>query len=237
MLAAGGDAMKTMRVAGTFAAALALLAAAGPAARAQSSDTSPPTAPGNLRDVSVSDVEIALAWDRSRDDSGAVNYAVFFDDNETPFLTSADTRFSVRLNRAIGMIPGSRHTFRVRAEDASGNHAFSNTLTVAFAPGDNTPPTAPGNLRVVSNTVAGVELAWDPSTDESDLDYHVAGTPCGSLTVSGDSTRVVVPSTRTDPVCGVAPGGTATFSVVARDALDNVSAFSNSVTVTFAPDE
>ena len=228
--------MKTMRVVGTFAAALALLVAAGPAARAQSGDTSPPTAPGNLRAVSVSDVEIALAWDRSRDDSGAVNYAVFFDDNETPFLTSADTRFSVRLNRAIGMIPGSSHTFRVRAEDPSGNHSFSNTLTVAFAPGDNTPPTAPGNLRVVSNTAAGVQLAWDPSSDESDLDYHVAGTPCG-LTVSGDTTQVLVPSTRTDPVCGVVPGGTATFSVFARDALHNVSASSNSVTVTFAPDE
>ena len=178
-----------------------------------------------------------LAWDRSTDDSGAVNYAVFFDDNETPFLTSADTRFDVRLNRAIGMIPGSRHTFQVRAEDPSGNQSFSNTLTVSFAPGDNTPPTAPGNLRVVSNTAAGVELAWDPSTDASAFDYHVAGTPCSSLTVPGDTTHVLVPSVARDPVCGLVPGSTATFSVSARDAVDNVSPFSNSVTVTFAPDE
>jgi hypothetical protein len=33
-----------------------------------------------------------LAWDASTDDSGSVNYAVFFDDNPTPFLTSGDTR-------------------------------------------------------------------------------------------------------------------------------------------------
>jgi hypothetical protein len=84
---------------------------------------------------------------------------------------------------------------------------------VSFAAGDNIPPTAPSNLRVVSNTAAGVELAWDPSTDESDSDYHVV-----------------------DPVCGIGPGTTATFSVLARDALDNVSALSNSVTVTFGPD-
>jgi chitinase len=228
--------MKTLRAAAVSAAALAVLLTAGPAAMARTAaDTTPPTAPGNLRAVSVSDVEIVLAWDPSTDDSGSVNYAIFFDDNPTPFLTSAATRFDVRLNRAIGMIPGSRHTFQVRAEDPSGNHSFSDKLTVSFAPGDNTPPTAPSNLRVVSNTPAGVELAWDPSTDESDLDYHVAGTPCSPLVVPGDTTRVIVPSVATDPVCGLVPGGTATFSVWARDALDNDSAFSNSVTVTFAP--
>jgi hypothetical protein len=76
------------------------------------------------------------------------------------------------------MIPGSSHTFQVRAEDPSGNHSFSTRLTVSFAAGDNTPPTAPSNLRVVSNTASGVELAWDPSADASDFDSHVAGAPC-----------------------------------------------------------
>jgi chitinase len=228
--------MKTIRAVATSTAALAVLLTAAPAASAQRADTTPPTAPGNLRAVQVTDVDIVLAWNPSTDNSGSVNYAVFFDDNPTPFLTSADTQFDVHLNRAIGMAPGSSHTFQVRAEDPSGNRSFSNPLTVSFAPGDNTPPTAPGNLRVVSNTASGVELAWDPSTDESDFDYHVFGAPCGSLMVSGDTTHVLVPSAATDPVCGFGPGATATFSVLARDALDNFSAFSNSVTVTFAPE-
>jgi chitodextrinase len=230
--------MRTTRAVATCVAALAALLAATPAAIAQTeADATPPTAPGNLHVVSASDVDLVLAWNASTDDSGAVNYAVFFDDNPTPFLTSADTQLDVHLNRAIGMAPGSSHTFQVRAEDPSGNHSFSNTLTASFAPGDNTPPTAPSNLRVVSNTAAGVELAWDPSTDESDFDYHVSGTPCSSLAVGGDTTRVLVPSAASDPVCGLVPGGTATFSVRARDSLDNVSAPSNSVTVTFAPNQ
>jgi chitodextrinase len=227
--------MKARRAAATFAAALAFLLAAVPAAMA--ADTTPPTAPGNLHAVRVSDVDIVLAWDASTDNSGSVNYAVFFDDNATPFLASGDTQFDVRLNRAIGMVPGSSHTFQVRAEDPSGNRSFSNTLTVSFAAGDNTPPTAPSNLRVVSNTAAGVELAWDPSTDASDFDYHVAGTPCSPLVVAGGTTHVLVPSVATDPVCGLVPGTRATFSVWARDSLGNDSPFSNSVTVTFAPDE
>jgi chitodextrinase len=230
--------MKTTRTVATCAAALAALLAATPAAMARTeADTTPPTAPGNLHAVSVSDVDIVLAWNASTDDSGSVNYAVFFDDNPTPFLTSAATQLDVHLNRAIGMIPGSSHTFQVRAEDPSGNHSFSNTLTVSFAAGDNTPPTAPSNLRVVSNTASGVELAWDPSTDESDFDYHVAGTPCSPVVVRGDTTRVLVPSVATDPVCGLVPGSTVTFSVWARDSLNNDSAFSNSVTVTFAPNQ
>jgi hypothetical protein len=139
----------------------------------------------------------------------------------------------VHLNRAIGMIPGSSHTFQVRAEDPSGDHSFSNVLSVSFAAGDNTPPTAPSNLRVASITAAGVELAWDPSTDEHGFDYLVAGLPCGSGAVAGDTTHFLVPSAATDPVCGFGSGATATFAVSARDALLNFSAPSNSVTVTF----
>jgi chitinase len=48
--------------------------------------------------------------------------------------------------------------------------------------------------------------------------------------VSGTTTRVLVPGT-SDPVCGLAPGTTATFSGRARDEFDNVSASSNAVTV------
>jgi chitinase len=191
----------------------------------------PPTAPSNLHAVSVTDTDIVLAWTPSRGDG--INYAVFADQNPTPFLTSGTPSLDVHLNRAIGMIPGSTHTFQVRAENRAGQQSFSNKLTVSFAPGDNTPPTAPGNLRVVSNTSAGIELAWDPSLDESSFDYHVAGHPCSPLVVPGNVTHVLIPSIGSDPVCGLLPGFKDTFTVWARDEFENDSAFSNSVTVTF----
>lgn len=211
----------------------ALLFAAAPAAMAAPQGKAGPTPPGNLHAVSITDTDIVLAWDASTDKSGSVNYAIFFDDNPTPILTSADTQYDVHLNRATGMIPGSTHTFQVRAEDPMGHASFSNTLTVSFAPGDNTPPTAPGNLHVVSNDSRGVELAWDPSTDESGFVYFVDGTPCGPLQVPGDQTQALIPSVSSDPVCGLLPGFTDTFSIRARDAFDNDSASSNPVTVTF----
>jgi hypothetical protein len=218
--------MKTMRAAAIAAAVLLTLLAAA----AAEADT-PPTPPGNLHAARITDTDIVLEWTASIDDSGAVNYAVFFDDNPTPFLTSADTTFDVHLNRAIGMIPGSTHSFQVRAEDSSDNHSFSNTLTASFAPGDNTPPTAPQNLRVVSDTAAGIELAWDPSTDASNFDYRVSGAPCGGGAVT--VTHALVPSISSDPVCGIGPGGTYTFAVTALDEFLNASAPSDRLTVTF----
>ncbi len=211
----------------TAAAIAAAILLAAPTARA----AAPPTPPRNLHAVSISATDIVLAWSPSSGDD-SINYAVFFDTNPTPFLTSATTMLDVDLNRAIGMIPGSTHTFQVRAENASGERSFSNKLTVAFAPGDNTPPTAPRNLRVVSNTAAGVELAWDASSDESAFDYHISGTPCSPLVVLGTLTHALVPSIASDPVCGLLPGFADTFSVWARDEFDNDSAFSNPVTVT-----
>ena len=131
------------------------------------------------------------------------------------------------------MTPGSTHTFRVRAEDPSGNRSFSNTLTASFAAGDNAAPTAPRNLRVASKTAAGLELARDPSTDASSFDYLVSGAPCSTIQVLSSATRVFVPSVSSDPVCGLVPGSTTTFSVRARDEFNNVSAASNFLRVTF----
>ena len=224
---------------GAFLVVGGLVAAAAPAAHAAPADPKPPTAPGNLHAVSVTDLDIELAWDASRDSNpqASITYDLFFDDNPTPFGPLSDTRFDVQLNQAIGMVPGSAHTFRVRAEDSSGNvSSFSNTLSVSFAPGDDTPPTTPTNLRVASMSAAGVELAWDASTDESEFDYHVIGlVGCPVLVVPSDTTQVLEPSVDSDPVCGLVPGGTYTFQVFARDAFDNDSALSNLVTVTFSP--
>src|SRR3954465_5203142 len=188
--------MKAITAAAISTAAITALLAAAPAKA-----NTPPTPPGNLHTVSVTDTDIVLAWNESADDSGAVNYAVFFDDNPTPFLTSGTPSLDVHLNRAIGMIPGSAHTFRGRAEGPSGDHSFSNMLTASFAPGDNAPPTAPRNLRVVSNTAAGVELWSGPSTDESRLDYLVNGTPARPLPVSQGTTHVLIAGL-SGPVCG-----------------------------------
>lgn len=215
---------RTLQGLGTFLVAGGALLATAPMAMAATGDTAS-AGPSNLHAVSATDTDIVLAWDGST--ASGVNYDLFFDDNPTPFIVGDHTTFDVHLNRAIGMIPGSTHTFQVREDHG----ASSNTLTASFAPGDNTPPTTPTNLQVTSNDASGVGLAWDPSTDSSSFSYFLNGTPCGPVD-EGSNTRAVVPTTDTDPVCGLVPGSTVTFTVQARDSLDNRSAQSNTVTVT-----
>jgi len=199
------------------------LVAAVPAATAAADNSTQLSGPTNLHAVSVTDRDIVLAWNRS----GSGSYDLFFDNNPTPFLVSGTT-FDVRTNVAIGMIPGSTHTFQVRS--ANGG-PLSNTLTVSFAPGDHTPPTAPANLHVVRNDSNGIVLAWDPSVDESSVIYFVDGAPC-SPRHAGSATSLLVGALSNDPVCGISPG-TYTFSVRAQDDIGFNSPRSNTISVTF----
>lgn len=220
--------MKAVRTIAIVTTTLAGGIVSAPAASA--GDRMPPTAPTDLRVVRVSDTSMTLAWNASRDDSGVVNYELFFDGNPTPILTS-EPQWTQPLNRAIGMVPGSTHTFRVRAEDMSGNEsAFSNTLISSYAPGDSTPPTTPQNLRVVSNTVQGIELAWDPSRDQSSpITYNVL-VSASSFRTTG--TRILIAAN--DPITGTTPGSTHTFRISAGDPFQNVSPFSAPITATFS---
>lgn len=215
------------------AATAAPLASGHTAPAHTNEDTTPPTKPTNLHVVFATVDTIRLAWDPATDDSGVVLHQVFFDDNPSPLSSDAhDGQFDVKFNRVVGLIPGSTHTFFVRAEDTSGNATDSDTVTGTFAEGDNTPPTAPNNLRVAGQDATGVQLTWQPSVDASDFHYFLDGAPCGPITL-GRLNSATVPSISADPVCGLLPGSTYVFSVRARDVWDNDSASSNTVRVTF----
>lgn len=195
----------------------------------------PLTAPNNLHAVSITDLDIVLAWDASTAKKGGVTYNLFFDNNATPFLVG-DNQFDVPFHRVIGMIPGSTHTFQVQAQDSSGQTAFGNTLTVSFAPGDNTPPTTPSNLRAVSMTADGMELAW--GSIHRRVSLHLQHCFSGRLPdlrgTAPHHTGPDIPSIDLDPVCGIIPGFTVTFAIFARDAFDNESGVST-LTVMYTP--
>jgi chitodextrinase len=92
--------------------------------------------------------------------------------------------------------------------------------------GDNTPPTAPGNLVSTGTTSSSVSLQWTAATDNVGVtgydvlrDGSVVGTPTGT--------------TFTDT--GLASGTQFTYTVRARDAAGNLGPASNAVQVTTQP--
>src|SRR5687767_2327151 len=90
---------------------------------------------------------------------------------------------------------------------------------------DNTPPTTPTNVRVVSVTEDSITIAWNASTDNSGkIHAYIAG----GIYHPGTST--------TKTFSWLVPNWTQTYRVQAMDAAGNVSALSAPVTGTTAPD-
>ncbi|MDX3748426.1 carbohydrate binding domain-containing protein [Streptomyces sp. AK08-02] len=88
---------------------------------------------------------------------------------------------------------------------------------------DTQAPTAPGTLRSTAKTSSTVSLAWNASSDNVGVTaYDIYRGASQVLSVSGTSATV----------SGLSPSTSYSFSVKARDAAGNVSAASNSVSVT-----
>ncbi|MGH3037841.1 MAG: fibronectin type III domain-containing protein [Gaiellaceae bacterium] len=197
--------------------ALALLATSAIAAP----DTKPPTKPTNLRVTAKTMTSVSLAWNASTDNSGNVSYQVrLWGDPNVVTLPKTQTSYTW-----TGLRPGVQYYFIVDAVDGSGNRAISDTLTVVTVR-DVTAPSVPGTPRVENATASQVSLSWDASTDDSgiiDL-YDVNVSPFGGT--------VLVTGPTSATVAGLAPATTYTFTVRARDAGWNFSAFSDAVTAT-----
>lgn len=86
-------------------------------------DTTPPTAPGNLRATAKDAGSITLAWNASTDNRGVANYDVYV--GSTVKTTVSGTSATVS-----GLAPSTSYTFTVRARDIYDNvSAPSNALT------------------------------------------------------------------------------------------------------------
>jgi hypothetical protein len=97
--------------------------------------------------------------------------------------------------------------------------AFVIGPSTAFAARDRTPPTKPGNFRVISKTPFSASLAWNPSTDNSgNFSYVIAAT-------TSPSERVTLPKTATgfNWNTNLYPRNSYTFIIYAVDAAGNAS--------------
>ena len=90
-------------------------------------------------------------------------------------------------------------------------------------PFDNIPPTAPQNLRVTGKTPTSVSLEWDGSFDNTGV--------TGYNVYQEDTLYLTANAFTTGTLTGLNPSFTYNFSLKARDAANNLSPASNTVTV------
>ncbi|GLW99645.1 hypothetical protein Misp02_37320 [Microtetraspora sp. NBRC 16547] len=87
--------------------------------------------------------------------------------------------------------------------------------------GDTTPPSAPGNLRSTGSTTSSISLAWNASTDN-------VGVTGYNVYRGGSLVTTVTGTTYTDS--GLSAGTSYSYTVRAKDAANNLSAPSNTLT-------
>ena len=217
-----------LRMVGVLAVAGALLLA-GPAASAapggskkppSPGDSTPPTAPTNLRVTAVSQTGVSLAWSASTDNSGTFSYVVKQDNlSWTVPQTQTATTFT-------WLSPGRTYSFYVYAVDRSLNTSANSNTVTATTLADVTPPSAPA-LSVPAVSPSQVWLTWTEAVD----DMRFAGVGYSIFVNGALATGVNWINHRDASLRHLAPGATYTFKVQARDASGN-TVDSNTVTVT-----
>jgi chitodextrinase len=177
-------------------------------------DTRPPSTPSGLGASNLTTTSVTLSWSPSTDDVGVTGYDLY--NGATLAASTASTSASIS-----GLQPNTSYTFTVKAKDAAGNvSSASSGLTVkTLQPPDTQPPSAPSNLIASNVTSASATLTWSPSTDNVGVVCYQIG--------SGDCVNATSAT-----VTNLSPSTTYSFSVRARDAAGNLSAYSAAVSVT-----
>ena len=189
-------------------------------------DSQAPTVPGSPRVSNLACDSVTFAWNASTDNVAVAFYDVFHDGQLMKSVSGTTS------STALTVVGGVTWGLYVNARDAAGNVSQA-SATVPITPPqcqvDTQSPTAPANL---AGSVAGttVTLNWTVSRDNIGVrayDVYRGGAKVGTVT----GTATVAPATSfVDSGLGASTGYT--YFVVARDAQANVSAHSNTVTVT-----
>ena len=204
-------------------------------------DIERPTPPSNVTAAPVSSTQIDLRWTAAIDDSGVIaSYSVYRCQGTCSPRDVVTTGVKTTTMKDKTVVPSTTYTYAVTAFDAAGNESLLSSAVSATThdPPDTIPPTAPSGLNVTPISATQINLSWQASTDNIEVqDYIVqrcTGVGCTNL-VQIDT----VPSgTLAYRSIGLTPSTTYTYSVRARDQAGNISPPSTPISATTpaAPD-
>ncbi len=184
-----------------------------------------PAAPSSLSGWAASPGEAVLAWI-----DNASNETAFRIERQVngSFQEVMTVGANVTSARVAGLAAGSTHFFRVRASNAAGASAYSNTATVITPDPYPTVPGAPAGLSAKGISASVIQLTWsDGSTNETSfrIEKKVGSTYQEILVVGANVTSA--------QISGLAAGSTYSFRVRAANAV-GTSGYSNVASATTA---
>jgi len=115
-------------------------------------DRTPPSAPTNLRAVTVADTSVSLVWNAATDNVGVKSYDVYQDGIRVANTITASYN-------ASGLTPAKAYKFYVKAKDAANNISKSSNILTVTTTNTTTVPT-PAPAPTPTSRVVGYYAAW-----------------------------------------------------------------------------
>lgn len=179
-------------------------------------DTTAPTT-STLTASGTSTSSTNLSWTAATDNVGVTGYDVY----QNGVFKASTTTTSLIVN---GLTAATTYNFYVKAKDAAGNISVaSNTVNITTLTLADTTAPSTSILSASGTTTSSTNLSWTAATDN----VGVTGYDVYQNGVFKTST-----TTTTLAVNGLTASTTYNFHIKAKDAAGNVSATSNTVTVT-----
>lgn len=126
----------------------------------QLSDTTAPTAPGNVTVQGLTMLSIQVSWTAGTDNIGVVGYDIF---RHGQFMGSTTDLSYIDEN---GMAPGIVYCYTIVARDAAGNVSPPTTQSCGAALGDIEPPSVPENVTLGPGSYWDlIDVTWSASSD------------------------------------------------------------------------
>ncbi|WP_439679526.1 glycosyl hydrolase family 18 protein [Embleya sp. MST-111070] len=178
----------------------------------------PPSAPGVPSATATTSTSISLSWGAATDDHAVKNYDVYRGTSVVATVTGTAYTDS-------GLSADTAYTYKIVARDSidqTGPASPTATLRTAPGGGTDTPPTAPGTPTASSVNDTSLTLNWTAATDDHGVkNYDVLRGGSKIATVNGTSYNDT----------GLTANTTYTYTVVARDTIDQTGPASAPLTV------
>jgi large repetitive protein len=184
----------------------------------------PPSAAANLVATALSSfTQVQLEWARNphptNPETGFEVYRSLTAGGTWTFVAKVPADTVDYLDQ--GLTPNTTYYYVVRTIDSSAAAPLSNQA-VAVTASDKTPPTAPGNLQVVTTSSSSVSLIWNSATDNVAVTGYY-------IYINGQKSYATPAGDTTFTVADLNSNQEYSFYVVAVDGSGNVSAHSNQV--------
>jgi len=181
-------------------------------------DITMPTAPTNLSATTISTSQINLAWTASTDNIGVAGYKIFRNGNQ--IATSTIASFN-----NTGLTASTTYTYIVQAFDFNSNvSANSNSViaTTLSSSGDTIAPSAPRKLKAHNISYTHVNLKWKAPENKKGIKGYA---------IFRDGVKIATVKRNHYNDIRLNPATTYSYTVKAYDKAGNMSADSNTISV------